>query len=131
MFARQAPADLEVVGVPLRSMQTAHPEEAAVGLSFDREQPESLTLVTLLRPRGDVVGISPSQRESAEVAHDLGVGVECRVQREVVRSVGPQYQSRRSQYDDAAPLDVRSGWGRRDQPAAGWWAVIGRCRRRS
>ena len=100
---REAPRDLDVIGVRVLVVQPAHPEEDTVGATLDGEQPEAVLLVPLLVPLGKLVGVRSAQRRAAERLVHGRVGVEGCVRRQVVASEGPQQQPGRRRHQPAVP----------------------------
>ena len=84
----QPPGHLDVVGEGFLVVQAAHAQEGAVLAPLDGQQPQPFAVMALLGPGGDLVGVLAAQRPS-QVAGDLGVGVEGRVQRQVVAPEPP------------------------------------------
>jgi len=74
-------------------VETAHPEEHAVVGPLDREQPDPLPLVQILRPLGDRIGVGAGDRP-AQPPSDLRIGVQGGVVSEVVATVRAQGQPR-------------------------------------
>jgi hypothetical protein len=88
-------------------LETAHPEEASVRSALDGEQAHALSFVDVDRPRCDLVGILARDRLAAEVSHDLGMGVQRRVVREVVQPERAQHEPVRSPDNGAVPTRHR------------------------
>jgi hypothetical protein len=71
-------------------MQAAHTDERGVIAAFDGEQAQPLARVTLLSPCRHLIGVLAGQRDSSEMAHHLGVGIEGRVVWQIGASERPQ-----------------------------------------
>jgi hypothetical protein len=85
VLAGQPPPNLDLVGIGLLVVQTAHPQERTIFSPFDGQQTKPFVLIGLLSPLSDRVGVLAAQRASEKARH-LGVGVECCVERKVVEA---------------------------------------------
>src|SRR5262245_52838632 len=85
-------------------MQTAHADERGVVAAFDGEQAQPLARVTLLSPRRHLIGVLGGPRNSPEMAHHLGVGVEGCVVWQIAASECPQYRAGSRQDRGSIPL---------------------------